>query len=384
LKWYDQGIQVLGHIQTPDTFGVPFHWPFTLQHVNVSTLVTTAVLISLLGLFESSLTAKSLRRASGGKNLLTLRLDADQELVALGAANVIGGCFLALPSFGGYGRSKLNYSTGGRTPMSNVLVSAMTLICICFLLPAFYYLPRGVLSAMIAVVGVSMIEESPHEVAFFVKIRAWPELTLMTSVFGATVFYSVSLGMVLGLGWSITALILHKGWRSTVHILDSYSAQALDHAEFAQIATLCTERTLLITVTGAFTFAHTSSLRDQLDELDHTATIIPASVHHSTSETQANGVTVLIFDMRHCLSVDGCAVQALTEIAEQHASEETKIIIWEPLKMHGQDPIQVKLTLSGASDMAGGNIMFVSSMEEILTALDAEERPGSIFEALDT
>ena len=177
LSRNEHGLQVLGHIGTPESNGLPFHWPFSLEHIgSVSNLVTTAFLIALLGLFESSLTAKTLRRASAGKTAIALTRDADQELIALGAGNLIGGCFLALPSFGGYGRSKLNFSTGGRTPMSNILLSAITLFCIMFLLPAFYYLPRGVLAAMIAMVGLSMIEECPHEIVFFTKTQAWPEL----------------------------------------------------------------------------------------------------------------------------------------------------------------------------------------------------------------
>jgi MFS superfamily sulfate permease-like transporter len=66
---------------------------------------------------------------------------SNRELVALGVANLIGGVFMALPAFGGYGRSKVNKSTGGRTPMSSVFLSLITVICIYFLLPYFYYIP---------------------------------------------------------------------------------------------------------------------------------------------------------------------------------------------------------------------------------------------------
>lgn len=70
-----------------------------------------------------------------------MSLSANRELVALGVANIVGGCFMALPAFGGYGRSKVNKSTGGKTPMSSIILSLITVICILFLLPYFYYLP---------------------------------------------------------------------------------------------------------------------------------------------------------------------------------------------------------------------------------------------------
>ena len=297
LKWREQAVQVLGYIQTGDISGLPFHWPFTFKHIHdVTILVTTAFLRSLLGVFKSSLTAQSLRKASSGKSLTSLRINSDQELTALGAANVIGGCILALPSFGGYGRSKLNFPIGGRTPMSNVLLSAMTLICNIFTLPVFYYLPREVLSAMIAVVGVSMIEECLHEVALFAKIWAWPELALITLVFGATIFHSVSLGMALGIGWSIVTLLTCQGWRCKINVFDPCSSEAHENAEIAQIATLCGMRTLLVTTTGPMTFANTSNLKDRIDDLEHTFMPALPSSPHSEPESETKTATALVFD----------------------------------------------------------------------------------------
>ena len=70
-----------------------------------------------------------------------ISLSSNRELVALGAANILGGCFMALPAFGGYARSKVNAATGGKTPMSSIFLSLITVICVLFVLPYFYYLP---------------------------------------------------------------------------------------------------------------------------------------------------------------------------------------------------------------------------------------------------
>lgn len=425
LNWEDQGLQVLGLIRTPEnTHAIPFHWPFTFKNINsIPSLITTALLISLLGLFESSLTAKSLRKAaSGGTKTVGLRLDADQELLALGASNIIGGCFLALPAFGGYGRSKLNYSTGGRTPMANIILSFLTLCCILFLLPAFYYLPRGVLAAMIAVVGVSMVEECPHDILFFVRIRAGMELALMAMVFGSTIFYSISLGMALGLGWSIVAVVMHGGWRTKITILDSASSALevglVGEREFAQIATLCPGvRTLLITVPagggGPWTFINTSDLKDRLEVVVEQYGFVAsqASPSHSqystlvssTHDTEPKTRTALIFDLRQCTYIDGCAVQALAEIIAEHtenhhlhhghdhdhSDENTRIIVWESLRHehdhhdhnhHGaverhRDDIRHKLHRA-FEHPSGNDVLFLSDINDILAALGGEEARG--------
>ena len=109
--------------------------------------MSTSFLIALLGFFESSVAAKSLG-AGGSKELQGMSLSANRELVALGVANIVGGCFMALPAFGGYGRSKVNASTGGKTPMSSIILSLITVICVLFLLPYFYYLPVGLSSSL--------------------------------------------------------------------------------------------------------------------------------------------------------------------------------------------------------------------------------------------
>lgn len=98
----------------------------------------TSFLIGMLGFFESSVAAKSL----GGDEVISgMSISPNRELIALGTANLVGSCFMAIPAFGGYGRSKVNKSTGGKSPMSSILLAVITVISILFLLPYFYYLP---------------------------------------------------------------------------------------------------------------------------------------------------------------------------------------------------------------------------------------------------
>lgn len=143
--WDKQGLEVLGEVKSASGGNpFPFHWPFqTAQMHHIREAMGTSFLIALLGFFESSVAAKALGggEGKGGDGIQGIQLSANRELVALGVANLIGGCFMALPAFGGYGRSKVNASTGGKTPMSSIFLSIITVICILFLLPYFYYLP---------------------------------------------------------------------------------------------------------------------------------------------------------------------------------------------------------------------------------------------------
>ena len=111
-----------------------------MKHVREA--LSTSFLIAILGFFESSVAAKSIGGREGTKDgVQGTPFSPNRELLALGVANLIGGCFMALPAFGGYGRSKVNAATGGRTPMTSIVLSLITINCVLFLLPYFYYLP---------------------------------------------------------------------------------------------------------------------------------------------------------------------------------------------------------------------------------------------------
>ena len=143
FDWAGNGVEILGKIESTTGAAFPFRFPLIPQHMtHIREAMSTSFLIALLGFFESSVAAKSLGGA--GKNsdgLQDVALSANRELVALGVANIVGGCFMALPAFGGYGRSKVNASTGGKTPMSSLLLSLISVICVLFLLPYFFYIP---------------------------------------------------------------------------------------------------------------------------------------------------------------------------------------------------------------------------------------------------
>jgi len=133
LNWSEKGVEVLGPV-TSGSFTL--HFPYTRENVpKIRESLSTAFLIAVLGFFESVVAAKSL-----GNNM-DANVSSNRELVALGVGNVISGFSCALPAFGGYGRSKLNASTGAKTPMSSIVLSFITIICIIWLLPFFYFIP---------------------------------------------------------------------------------------------------------------------------------------------------------------------------------------------------------------------------------------------------
>jgi len=144
MGWDKQGLEILGSVKPgggKQNALFSFHWPFQLRHMkHVRSAMSTSFIIALLGFFESSVAAKGL--GDGAQDgIKGAPVSANREMVALGVANVVGGFFMALPAFGGYGRSKVNATTGGRTQMSSIFLSLITFLVIMFFLRYLYYLP---------------------------------------------------------------------------------------------------------------------------------------------------------------------------------------------------------------------------------------------------
>ncbi|RMZ77809.1 hypothetical protein DV737_g4162, partial [Chaetothyriales sp. CBS 132003] len=314
FAWDKKGLQVLGQIKSSGSTAIPFHWPFQFSHmVHIDSALSTSFIISLLGFFESSVAAKSL--GEGTSSLRGMHLSSNRELVALGAANLVGGMFQALPAFGGYGRSKVNAATGGTTPMSSVLLSLITLLCVLFLLPYFYYLPKGVLSAMVSVVAYSLVEECPHDIKFFLKIRGWTELLLMAIIFLSTIFYSLTLGIALGIGLSLLALIKHAS-KPRIHILGKVpgTTDRFENAEYFSDNVEYIEGSLIVKIPEPLTFANTGELKTRLARLEAYG---GNRTHPSLPQLRSEELNQnIIFDVHGVTSIDGSGTQVLINFTQ--------------------------------------------------------------------
>lgn len=365
----EQGLAVLGDVNTSGhLFSV--HFPFQLSHLKyVSDAINTALIIAMLGFFESSVAAKSLGSGDHTKDGVQMPLSANRELIALGTANITGGLFMALPAFGGYGRSKVNASTGGLTPMSSIFLSLITIVCTIFLLPAFYYLPKGVLCAMVSVVAYSLVEEAPHDIKFFLRIRGWSELTLMGLIFVITIVWDLKRGIGVGIGLSILRLIRHSV-RPRIQILGRVpgTTNRFTNAEYHAGDVEFIEGCLIVKIPEPLTFANTGNLKTRLRRLeDHgTDKAHPALPRVRRAEHNKN----VIFDVHGVTSLDGAGAQVLAEIVESYRKRQVRVFFCRVPSEHS--PVYQLFNKSGIMEMCGGPRHFVHSVEEALRMTELE------------
>lgn len=369
LGWNEKGLELLGDVKAGEGAGIPFHWPLRMTHMkHIDTALGTSVLIALLGFFESSVAAKSL--GEGTSELKGMTLSANRELIALGTANVVGGCFMALPAFGGYGRSKVNASTGGTTPMSSVFLSLISLFCVFFMLPYFYWLPKGVLSAMISVVAYSLIEEAPHDIKFFIRIRGWKELGLMTIIFLSTIFYSLSVGIALGISLSLLVVIKHSA-KARIQILGRVPGEPhrFENAEHSPDQIEHIEGCLIVKIPEPLTFANTGDLKTRLRRLEQYGT---NNAHPSLPRVRdEDNNRNIIFDVHGVTSIDGSGAQVLTEIVQQYRDRGARVIFCR--LPHRRSQVYKRFEDSGIVELCGGSRHFVASVDEALRISEAED-----------
>ena len=156
------GVKLAGEIPV----GLPV---FTLPELNlVRDLLPGALGIALMS-FTESIAAS---RAFTEKNDPTI--DANQELLALGAANLLGGFFQAYPAGGGTSQTAVNKGSGARTQIA-ALATALTVgVTLLFLAPLVSLIPQPALAALVIVAAGGLIK-----IADFQAISRYRKLELI-------------------------------------------------------------------------------------------------------------------------------------------------------------------------------------------------------------
>ncbi|XP_005056397.1 PREDICTED: sodium-independent sulfate anion transporter, partial [Ficedula albicollis] len=108
--------------------------------------------VPLMGLLETIAIAKAFASQNG------YRIDPNQELLALGVANVLGSFVSSYPITGSFGRTAVNAQSGVCTPAGGLVTGALVLLSLAYLTSLFYYIPKAALAAVIISAVVPMFD----------------------------------------------------------------------------------------------------------------------------------------------------------------------------------------------------------------------------------
>lgn len=175
-------------------------------------LLSTALVIALVGFMEAISIAKTMAART------RQRLDANQELIGQGLANLVGAFTQCFPASGSFSRSAIAFAAGARTGLASVVAAAVVVATLLFLTPLLYHLPQATLAAVIMLAVVSLVN-------FGAIAHAW-RARRHDGIAGAATFAGtlalaphLDLGILAGAGLAVV-LFLFRTMRPRVAILE--------------------------------------------------------------------------------------------------------------------------------------------------------------------
>ncbi len=284
-----EGVAVVGDIPgSLPAFGLP-----DVSGSLVGNLAMTALVITLVGFMESIAVAKVYARRH------RYDVDANQELVGLGMANVAAGLFGGYPVTGGFSRTAVNDTAGARTPLASIITAGIVLATVAFFTPLFESLPQAALGAIIIVAVIGLFDVAEMRRIATVKRT---DLIGLGVAFFATIFLGIEVGILVAVVASMLVVFArismpHSAVLGRVPGTTTYR----NVARFPEVET--TERIRIIRVDAALSFVNATPLKQLLLE-------------HAARMAEAGGAVVL--DASGINDLDATGAETFAEVLDEY------------------------------------------------------------------
>jgi len=328
------GVPVVGAIVE----GLPAFTFFLPGYDAISPLIKPAFVLTLVGMVQNLSMAQALaikRRE---------RVDANAELVGLGAANVVAAFYGGMPVGGGVSRSAVNVAAGARTPLASIVSALAMIAVVAGVAQWFQRLPLAVLAASIIVAAYSMIDVGAFR-------RAWAYdradgLALLGTA-GGVLAFGLEVGIGMGVLLSTATLLLRA---STPHIAVVGRIPGSEH--FRNVARHSVE-----TIPGA--------LFVRIDERLFFGNLGAVELRLNQELEKVAGIRDLVLVMSAVNLMDATAVEVFCELNRDLAGRGIRLHLAEV-----KGPIQDRLMRTGLWSTLSGEVF--------LSANDAFEKLGRI------
>jgi sulfate permease, SulP family len=184
----DRGVALVG----PVSGGLP---RFELPDLDgAAALLPAAAGIALMSFIESISAARAFAAKTDPP------VDADRELLALGAANLGAGLFQAYPAGGGTSQTAVNDEAGARTRLAGVITAAVALLALTLLAPLLADLAQAILGAIVLVAAIGLVDLAPLRRIRTIRQRDyWLGLVALLGVLTTGVLRGVLVAVLISL-----------------------------------------------------------------------------------------------------------------------------------------------------------------------------------------
>jgi len=226
-------------------------------------------------------------------------LVADNELLALGAANLVGACFSAYPVTGSFSRTAVNNSVGAETALSGMVTGLLMLLTLTCLTSALTELPKFCLGVMIisSVMNLFAYKEAMH----LWKVKKSDFASWMMAFLG-TLFLGVQLGLILAIALSLM-IVIYESVTPQMSILWSIpDTKYYRHVKQPEPGNFI-HGVLVVRIGASMYFANVANIQSKLQ-----------TMVREMAESKAIGeVKYIVLDMTPVVTIDATAIHAMED-----------------------------------------------------------------------
>ncbi len=325
------GVKIVGAVPRGlPSFDIP-----SVDYAKVSELVPIALTLALIAFMEAISVAKAVEEKHSD-----YEVNANQELIALGASNIIGSLFQAYPTTGGFSRTAVNDQAGAKTGVAAIISAIIVGLTLLFLTPLFYYLPNAVLAAIIMVAVFGLIDVK-YPIQLFKNRR--DEFILLIITFVVTLTVGIKEGILLGVLISLLLLVYRT---SKPHIAVLGKIKGTNY--FKNINRFSTDieipkNILIIRFDAQLYFGNKDFFKKEL---------------HKHIEQQGNELETIILNAEAINYIDSSAVHMLKQTVQDLKNKGVQFLIAGAI-----GPTRDILFSSGLIDVLGKENLFVRTYE---------------------
>jgi high affinity sulfate transporter 1 len=261
----EKGVSIVGAIPT----GLPMPGLPDISLHDLPYLITGAVGIVFLAVGESLGAA----RAFAAK--YRYEIDPDQELIALGAANINAGLFQGFTVDASLSSTATADEAGARTQISSIVTALLIIVTVVALAPLFHNLPNAVLGAIViaSVVGLMNVAELKR---YYASNRIDFALAMVALL--GVITTDVLTGLVIAVFLSLI-IILYRASRPYMAVLGKVPGQRAAYGDIARHPeNLVIPGLLIVRLDAALYFLNANVARRQLLDLIASSQPAPSTV----------------------------------------------------------------------------------------------------------
>lgn len=170
-----------------------------------------ALAIAVMAFLESASVARGIRQAGDPQ------VDSNRELLATGAANLVGALMQSMPAAGGFSQSAVNQKAGARSQLATLVTVVLALAVALFLGPVLRLLPQATLASIVFVAVVGLID-----VKGLIRLRRLSPVEFWIATVTAAIGLTVGLLPAVAAGVVFTlVMVLHELNRPRVDVIVS-------------------------------------------------------------------------------------------------------------------------------------------------------------------